>query len=190
MPFLDCTENGGPDFCAKAPLRGSPLSNVCVGSSPNPAYRPAWAGVIRGNNYGQNATIFEDGSQIPDFFGIPDYITLEIFRKIVFAILSRSRTIVNKNNTITVSPGLKADFTNVLTGETLTFGITGASHTTGNTTKATGHNLLGDLDDPAGPELVLTKGNFTYSFDEQGNPSPLTGHGQEIPLIEFLLPIL
>ncbi len=125
---------------------------------------------------------------IPDFFGIPDYITLEIFGK--GSLPGGSKTIVTKNQTITVSPALKAVFTNENTGETLTFGITGASHTTGNTTKATGHNLLGDLGDPDGPELVLTRGNFTYSFDEQGNPSPLTGHGQEIPLIDYLLPIL
>lgn len=122
-----------------------------------------------------------------DFFGIPDEITLEIWGKKSLEDTGGTKTIHTKNQDITISPALQAVFTNTDTYESLTFGITGASHTTGNTTKATGHNLLGDLYDR---ELVLTKGSFTYSFDGQGNPSPLTGHGQEIPLIEFLLPIL
>ncbi len=54
-------------------------------------------------------------------------------------------------------------------------------------TKATGHNLLGDLYDG---ELVLTTGNFTFSFDAQGNPSPLTGRGHELALLDLLMPIL
>ncbi len=127
---------------------------------------------------------------IPDFFGIPDNITLEIYGKESLRDTFGSKTIDNKNKDITISPALQPQFTNEDTGQTITFGITGTSHTTGNTTKATGHKLLGYLGDPDGPELVLTIGNFTYSFDEQGNPSPLTGMGQEIPLIDYLLPIL
>jgi hypothetical protein len=72
-----------------------------------------------------------------------------------------------------------------------TFGITGASRITvedGTTTyKATRHNLLGDL---FNGELVLTTGNFTYSFNAEHEPSPLTDHGQKTVSPEFLLSIL
>lgn len=139
----------------------------------------------------------DNGIPIPDIFKIPDHIRFDLYGKESLQdpdhpgskIIDHSE---HSGRITSVSPALQAVFTNTVTGESLTFNITGAMHTTVEdgitTTKATGHNLLGDL---LVPELVLTTGNFTYSFEE-GNPtpSPLTGHGHKFALLDLLMPII
>ncbi|WP_046865742.1 hypothetical protein [Microvirga massiliensis] len=103
-----------------------------------------------------------------------------------------TKTIDHGDREIVLSPALQAVFVNEDTDETLTFSITGTSHNTHNsdgstTSVATGRNILGDQFDN---EVVLTIGRFTYTIDADGNPSPLTGHGQEIALLALLDPIL
>jgi hypothetical protein len=144
-------------------------------------------------------TLLAEDIDISDFLAGADNISFDLYGKESLQhpehpgskIIDHSE---HSGRITSVSPALQAVFTNEVTGEALTFNITGAMHTTVEdgitTTKATGHNLLGDLSLLV-PELVLTTGNFTYSFEE-GNPipSPLTGHGHDIALLELLRPIL
>ena len=67
---------------------------------------------------------------------------------------------------IELSPALQAVFVNE-DNETLTFSITGASHTSGDTTVATGRNILGDQFDN---EVVLTIGRFQYIIRMEWHP--------------------
>jgi hypothetical protein len=101
-------------------------------------------------------------------------------------IVHEDRSNVHEDRSIKLSPALQAVFVNEETHETLTFSITGASHTSGDTTVATGRNILGDQFDN---EVVLTIGRFQYSIIDEV-ASPLTGHGREIPLSDLLAPLL
>jgi hypothetical protein len=166
-----------------------------VGDSLNSAYHPLQGWGTREEATMPRTLIFGADAPQTDISGFLEgtglNITLEIWGKGSLKDTGGSKFIDNKNQDILISPALQAVFTNEDNGETLTFGITGATHITvedGVTTyKATGHNLLGDL---FNGELVLTTGNFTYSFNAEDEPSPLTGHGQKTVFPEFLLPIL
>jgi hypothetical protein len=89
---------------------------------------------------------------------------------------------------IFTSPELTAILTNLDTGKQERVVITGAFHQTtldnGDVvTQATGRNLLG------GPKagFVIAVGNFSYTFDEEGNLiQALAGEGQLINVCELL----
>ena len=111
--------------------------------------------------------------------GFPQFsqITLEIWGKESLINSGGTKIIDHGDGRSTgVSPALQAVFTNIDTGESLTFGVTGTFHTTGVTTVATGHNLLADfLPDP--PELSLTIGHVIIDT-RRARPS---GRGDKAP---------
>jgi hypothetical protein len=90
---------------------------------------------------------------------------------------------------ILTSPGLHVTVTNMDNGEQATFNITGTFHETTNletgevTTVVTGRNLL--FDPEAG--VVLTIGNFSFVFDDEGNLiQSFEGKGQVIDVCALL----
>ncbi len=91
--------------------------------------------------------------------------------------------------TLVTSPGLRVTVTNLDNPDNqVTLNITGAFHQSvrengDQVTKATGRNLL--LDPEAG--FVLTRGNFSFAFDAQGNLiEPLSGQGQMTDVCELI----
>ena len=98
---------------------------------------------------------------------------------------------------IFVFPGLKAEATNLDTGEEFSFNATGAQHQTivrdedGNIQeieyRLTGHNSVFTLDENGDPTFLLLKGNYTLSFNPDGSPrDPLEGHGNMTDLLDIL----
>jgi hypothetical protein len=111
-----------------------------------------------------------------------------------FEVTGKTKTIeLPDGSFIVTSPGLYATVTNVVTGEALTFNITGSTHGTPRPDDSgivdyviTGRNLALD---PFG--VFLNKGRFTYTLDESDPNNieivtPQEGKGQAIDVCELL----
>jgi len=111
-----------------------------------------------------------------------------------FDVTGKTKTIeLPDGSFIVTSPGLYATVTNVVTGEALTFNITGSTHGTPRPDDSgivdyviTGRNLALD---PFG--VFLNKGRFTYTLDESDPNNieivtPQEGKGQAIDVCELL----
>ena len=110
-----------------------------------------------------------------------------------FELTGKTKTIELPDGFIVTSPGLDVTVTNEVTGEQLTFNITGSSHGTPRPDDSgivdyviTGRNLALD---PFG--VFLNKGRFTFTLD-QSDPEniiivePQEGKGQAIDVCELL----
>lgn len=103
----------------------------------------------------------------------------------------KEKAVINKSGVKFLSPGLKATVTNVDTGESATYTITGTLRPEelddGNTlVRATGRNLL-SRPNPNPNELYLISGNVTFVVDADGaEVEPFSGPGRVVDVCEEL----
>lgn len=108
---------------------------------------------------------------VPDRFDLPPRAPFCTF-PVHVEITGKTKTIeLPGHRTLITAPGMDALLTNLDTGQQVRLNITGAAHTTveadgDQVTVATGRNVL--IDPVVEPHFGLTRGRFTYAFDETG----------------------